>query len=60
MCNIATVSIELAGGAMFLQWRSERRRYRDMILRQWNNDSKGVSEEERLKDAKLKNKELNN
>ena len=33
-----------------------------MILRQWeseNNDSKGVSEEERLKDAKVKSKELN-
>ena len=34
--------MELAGAAMFLQWRSERRRYRDMILRQRE------SEEQRL------------
>ena len=39
---IATVSMELAEAAMFLQWRSERRRYRNMILRQQE------SEEQRL------------
>ena len=61
----SSISIELAG-IMFLQRRSERRRYREMILRHReseNNDSKGCSEDKKPKDAidsnKLKNKEMN-
>ena len=58
----SSISIELAA-TMFLQRRSERRRYREMILgRAKNNDSKGCSEDKKPKDIidnnKLKNKEL--